>query len=634
MSKKIISLLLCIVLAFTCCVMAGGASSSDDTLTRLRYIADKFPHGKYWNHMGSGKNNPDGVTNQPCSSHSNCHWAENACSCNSFDNAIQCMGYAHKIASEITGVSPRNNFTKSYTLDASKLRVGDIIRYRWDQHSLCVTGVSGNRISFTDCNWIGKCQIRWGEMNISDIQGFSYVLHLEGNNRKNTDLDFYHDVSYSEADEPVSENMPSETWTINGGNLNIRENRTTAAGVVGRVFDGDMFRVYRKYDDGEYLWGKVIHDGTVGWCALNFADYRSGNIVTPAFTSLKSSYNAKTSITVKWKPIEGAEKYYLRLLNSQGEIVKKYTVTTEQKSFILEDPGVYIARVYAANSKTPSWKPMVEGKFTLKPYVAVSSLQLNKTVVKLTTGSTYQLKASVSPAAATDKTLKWTSSNTAVATVSAGGKITAKGIGTAKITCTSSSNPSVKVVCTVSVYPKQVSGIKQTYSSAEEVKISWSKAAGAQYYTVYIYDGTGNAYQKAATVKTNSYTIKTKAAKKYKIKIYSGAKDAAGTTYTGKVSETFTAVAGPAKPALKGQSLAGGVKLSWNKVSGATGYSIYEIRSGKAVKLADVSADKLSYTIKGLKKGSVHSYRVRAVRTVGTVTGYGAYSATVKVKVS
>ena len=189
MFKKLLCLLLALLI-LTPAMSAGNISeAADDTMSTLASLVEKFPDGKYWNNVDKGKNNPDGVTSKPCASHRGCAWNK-ACDCNNFDNAIQCMGYAHKIAYEITGVMPRNNFVKVNTLKASSLRVGDIIRYRWDGHSLCVTGVSGNKISFTDCNWVGRCQIRWGVMDISDIQGFNYVYRLEGNNRKNSDLDF------------------------------------------------------------------------------------------------------------------------------------------------------------------------------------------------------------------------------------------------------------------------------------------------------------------------------------------------------------------------------------------------------------------------------------------------------------
>ena len=86
----------------------------DETMVQLAALVRKYPEGKYWNHMGSSQNSPETVTNTPCSSHRGCSWVEGSCSCNSFDRSIQCMGYAHKIAYDITGESPRNKFTKKH----------------------------------------------------------------------------------------------------------------------------------------------------------------------------------------------------------------------------------------------------------------------------------------------------------------------------------------------------------------------------------------------------------------------------------------------------------------------------------------------------------------------------------------
>ena len=209
MFKKITCFILSIVIMLSCVPLSFGAVAAEDSVkAQLCELVRRFPAGKYWNHMGSDKNSPDTWTEKPCKSHSGCSWVEDACSCNSFDKAIQCMGYAYKIAYELVGVSARE-FKKSKTLDASKLRVGDVIRY--NGHSICVTGVKGKSISFTDCNYDKKCGIRWGQMKLSEIKKFSYVLHYEKNEMKNDDLDFY--VGVEVPDRPIVVDK-KEIWKI------------------------------------------------------------------------------------------------------------------------------------------------------------------------------------------------------------------------------------------------------------------------------------------------------------------------------------------------------------------------------------------------------------------------------------
>ena len=75
--------------------------------------------------------------------------------------------------------------------------------------------------------------------------------------------------------------------------------------------------------------------------------------------------------------------------------------------------------------------------WTAKKIVHVESVTLDKTELALTVGGDdVTLKATVLPEDATDKTVTWTSSKTAVATVDATGKVTAVAVGEATITAT------------------------------------------------------------------------------------------------------------------------------------------------------------------------------------------------------
>ena len=65
--------------------------------------------------------------------------------------------------------------------------------------------------------------------------------------------------------------------------------------------------------------------------------------------------------------------------------------------------------------------------------VAVESVTLNKTELTLEVGGEETLTATVAPDDATDKTVTWSSDNTAIATVE-NGKVTAIAAGTATIT--------------------------------------------------------------------------------------------------------------------------------------------------------------------------------------------------------
>lgn len=63
-------------------------------------------------------------------------------------------------------------------------------------------------------------------------------------------------------------------------------------------------------------------------------------------------------------------------------------------------------------------------------------MSLNKTSTSIKVGATEVLTSSVTPTDATDKTGKWKSDKTTIATVDDKGKITAVAVGTANVTFT------------------------------------------------------------------------------------------------------------------------------------------------------------------------------------------------------
>lgn len=86
-------------------------------------------------------------------------------------NAIQCMGFAYKLAYDAYGSSART-WTQQYNL-----KPGDIIRY--DTHSIFVTAVNGDTIIYGDANGQNSsCIIRWNRSTTKSAilnRGLVYV---------------------------------------------------------------------------------------------------------------------------------------------------------------------------------------------------------------------------------------------------------------------------------------------------------------------------------------------------------------------------------------------------------------------------------------------------------------------------
>lgn len=118
---------------------------------------------------------------------------------------------------------------------------------------------------------------------------------------------------------------------------------------------------------------------------------------------------------------------------------------------VIDQKGLVQAKAYGkvkitATSKDGGLEAVCN--VTVEP-VAVTEVSLNAKAVTLKVGETYQLKETILPENATDKTVTWISSNTKAATVS-GGAVTAVGTGSAVIIVKTNSGTKT-ASCTVTV---------------------------------------------------------------------------------------------------------------------------------------------------------------------------------------
>ena len=80
------------------------------------------------------------------------------------------------------------------------------------------------------------------------------------------------------------------------------------------------------------------------------------------------------------------------------------------------------------------------------------------------------MQAVVNPVDATDKSLKWSSSNTAVATVDGNGNIIAVAMGETDITVTANDGSGVSATCKVTVVPTPVESVSVTANGSTTLK--------------------------------------------------------------------------------------------------------------------------------------------------------------------
>ncbi len=171
-------------------------------------------------------------------------------------------------------------------------------------------------------------------------------------------------------------------------------------------------------------------------------------------------------------------------------------------------------------------------------------------------------------------------------------------------------------------------------NSTTSLGVRWNKILDADGYYVYRSTKKNGSYKKIATIgkgKTISYTDKKRKAGTtyyYQIQPY----NKKGTTVG--LGATSKAVGGKTLPKASLQKVVSksgsSLKLSWKKVTGATGYEIARSTSKngtyKVVKTIK-SATTVSYTDKKLKTGKTYYYKVRAIQIKKNAQGNGSYSA-------
>ena len=253
--------------------------------------------------------------------------------------------------------------------------------------------------------------------------------------------------------------------------------------------------------------------------------------------------NATGDKTVKWSSSNEA----VAAVDSNGKVTAKKA-------------GTAVITVTSSNGKNAGCTVTVKQK-----EISITGIGLNKSTTSLTEGESETLTATITPSNATgDKTVKWSSSNEAVAAVDSNGKVTAKKAGTAVITVTSSNGKNAG--CTVTVKQKEISitgiGLNKSTTSLTEGEsetltatitpsnatgdktVKWSSSNGA----VAAVDSNGKVTAKKAgtavitATSSNGKTAGCTVTVKQK-DTYTGLRDVNGTlTYftNGQADKTYT----------------------------------------------------------------------------------------------
>ncbi len=146
------------------------------------------------------------------------------------------------------------------------------------------------------------------------------------------------------------------------------------------------------------------------------------------------------------------------------------------------------------------------------------------------------------------------------------------------------------------------------------IKVSWNKVAGSPRYMVYYKEGNGS-WKKIGTTTSTTYTRKAANLKNgvtYTFTVRCCANDKKTLLGLYKASNSLKYTAQLAAPTVKIAKVAGGIKVTWNKVTGSPRYMVYyKEGNGGWKKIGTTTATSYTRAAKYLKNNVTYMFTVR-----------------------
>ncbi len=171
-------------------------------------------------------------------------------------------------------------------------------------------------------------------------------------------------------------------------------------------------------------------------------------------------------------------------------------------------------------------------------------------------------------------------------------------------------------------------------SFAERVTVTWNAASNAVYYNVFRSTSAGGTYTKintsAVSVLTyNDSTVECSTHYFYRVSAVNGFGTESGQSSYSEGWATPSSLAAPTGVSATDGSLLSRIAVTWDAVSGASGYNVYRCSTsgGTYAKINTVVVTSASYTDTGLSAGVHWFYRVSSVSSgCGTESQMGTYN--------
>lgn len=182
------------------------------------------------------------------------------------------------------------------------------------------------------------------------------------------------------------------------------------------------------------------------------------------------------------------------------------------------------------------------------------------------------------------------------------------------------------VTIKTSTNPEKVGGFKSSSITSNSMKLYWNKVNGASGYYIYQFNDKKQIWEKVTKTSATSYSIKSLSSGKTYMFYVKAVRNVNGKEFLSVSYPTLKSTTLPAGvTGLKCSTVSTKyVKLSWYKSSGAKGYVVYQLKGSKWSKIKTTAST--SYTVSGLKAGTNYKFCVKPYTNAANKTIYGTTS--------
>ena len=376
---------------------------------------------------------------------------------------------------------------------------------------------------------------------------------------------------------------------------------------------------------------RAIHSNSSANSAYSAVVKRTCDLSRPVVEVSNIATTGK--IKISWNKIDGAAKYevyratsktgsYSLLITTTGTSITNSKETTPGKTYYYK-----VRAIHSNSSATSAYSTIVSRTCDCaQPVVKVSSASASAikiswqsisgadgyTVYRATSQSgTYSKVTTITSTSYTDKNI--TPGKTYYYKVIANGE-------------SSAANSAASAIVSAKAVPGTPTLKTKVTSTKSSIKISWNAISDVSGYYVYRRASTSDSWTKIATVTSGtSYTDSSASGRYYYcVAAYNTVN---GTKYAGEKSNVIRArtLAAPTNVTVEPDDYNLENIISWNSVTGATGYQIYyQVTEDGDWTLAKTVGNVTSYR-HTIDHGYYYFYKVRAIYKYDGTTSYGSY---------